>query len=73
MLISAGERTISAKVASKKSKKPSGEKSKDVRVGNRDIWKISRRPSNTSGYQGNMYILIATESARNSVKKGAKV
>ena len=42
-------------------------------MGNRDIWKISRRPSSTSSYQGNMYILIATESARNPVKKGAKV
>ena len=42
-------------------------------MGNRDIWKISLRPSNTSSYQGNMYILIATESARNPVKKGAKV
>ena len=73
MLISAGERTISAKVASKKWKKLSGEKSKDTQVGNRDLWKISRRPSSTSSYQGNMYILIATESARNPVKKGAKV
>ena len=42
-------------------------------MGNRDIWKISRRPSSTSSYQGNMYILISTESARNPVKKGAKV
>ena len=42
-------------------------------MGNRDIWKISRRPSSTSSYQGNMYILIATESARNPVKKRAEV
>ena len=41
-------------------------------MGNRDIWKISRRPSSTSSYQGNMYILIATESARNPVKKARK-
>ena len=33
-------------------------------MGNRDIWKISLQPSNTSNYQGNMYTLIATESAR---------
>ena len=41
-------------------------------MGNRDIWKISRRPSSTSSYQGNMYILIATESARNPVKRARK-
>ena len=65
MLISAGERTISAKVA----KKARTYEWVIVTI----IWKISRRPSSTSSYQGNMYILIATESARNPVKKGAKV
>ena len=39
----------------------------------RDIWKISLRPLNPSSYQGNMYILIATESARNTVKEASKV
>ena len=41
-------------------------------MGDRDIWKISRRPSSTWSYQGNMYILIATESARSPVKRARK-
>ena len=44
-----------------------------IRVGSREMWKICRRPSCTSSYQGRMYILIATESSRNPVKKAAKV
>ena len=39
-------------------------------MGNRDIWKISRRPSSTSSYQGNMYILIATAKRTKPCKKG---